>query len=326
MEDKKMQTIESGKVMEKAGLLIAEHFHKKGKDAFLKEDYGIAFKEDISTTTASGSYTTLLKDTLYEAAIQNIDDVLSLVDIDETLKATAGGNALKIPRLQPTTAAVVAEGAVLAYYDEGVDSITVTPQKVVCGTKITWEILHRGMNDFVNRILRQAAQAITAKLAGDILNGLVAGADAGNVQAGGMTYANIISATTAVENATYANGQPYGFIASHLALSRSAFGTLQNTTEWKNHVYYANLKPGNEFIVNRPSYMFGNLQIVVSPFLTSALGLVIDATKAALLVKESDLETFEQAVAGAPYDREIAAVMSYVLAVVYPKAIATITA
>jgi len=233
---------------------------------------------------------------------------------------------LKIPRLQPTTAAVVAEGAVVAYYDEGVDSITVTPYKVVAQTKITWEILHYGMSDFVNRILRQAAQSITAKLAGDILNGLFSGADATNAQTGGMTYANVIAATTAVENAKYSNNQPYGFIASHLVMSRTAFGTMQNTTEWKNHVYYANLKPGNELIINRPSFMFGNLKIVTSPFLTAGLGYVIDATKAAILVKASDLETFEQAVAGAPYDREISAVMGYVLAVVFPKAISTIAA
>jgi hypothetical protein len=308
---------------ESAGTLIAESLYKKGMSEALSS-YGITFKEDVSTTTASGAYTTLLRDTLFEAMIQNIEDVLELVDVDETLMEKAGGNALKIPRLQPTTAAIVAEGSVISYYDEGIDSITVTPQKRVVGTKITWEILNRGMTDFVNRILRQAAQAITARLASDILNGLVAGADTGNAEAGAITYDKVVNAQTNVENAKYSNGQPYGFIATHLVLARSALGVLTKTTEWKNHVYYANLKPANEVIINRASLMFGNLKIVSSPFLTSADGFVIDATKAALLVKESDLETYEQPLPGAPYDKEIVALMSYVLAVVYPKAIATI--
>ena len=85
--------------------------------------------------------------------------------------------------------------------------------------------------------------------------------------------------------------------------------------------------PGTQgYIVGNLPMMIGNLQIVVTPFLTAAKALVLDNRKAAMLIKESDLQTFEGALPGRPYDREIVALMSYVLAIVYPKAVSKITA
>lgn len=309
---------------EEAGKILSEAFKEKGQTRILKEKFGITFKEDVTTTTASGAYTTMLSTTLYSAAIENIKDILELVFINEDLKNKGGFGAYKIPRLQPTVAYEVAEGAVVNYFDEGVDSITVTPRKVVAGTAITWEIMKRGMTDFVRFVLQNAADAITRKLASDIVNGLAAGA--GNTQTGGATYNNVIDACAKVEGAVYGNGVPYGFLCTHFVMNVDTAAVFQKTNEWKSHVYYANVRPGDEFVINRPALMFRNMKIVMTPFLTDALYLVMDNKKAAMLVKESDLETFEGALPGRPYDREVVGLMSYILAVVYPKAICKGTA
>jgi hypothetical protein len=307
-----------------AGRMLAEALNSKGEGRILSEKYGITFKEDVNTTVASGAYTTMLSGTLYEAAIQNIQDILDLVYVNDDLKNKGGFGAYQIPRREPTTAVEVAEGSVITYFDEGVSSITVTPRKVVAGTGITWEIMKRGMNDFVKFILQEAADSVTRKLASDIVNGLVAGA--GLTETGGVTYDNIIDAQTQVNSATYDNGTPYGFIADNIVLNTTYYGTLQKSTDWKNTVYYANVRPGDEVVINRASLMFGNMKIITTPFLTSAQGLVLDSRKAAMLIRESDLETYEGAIPGRPFDREIVALMSYVMAVIYPKAICKISA
>jgi hypothetical protein len=301
-----------------AAICLAEAYHNAGKDVVLQEKFGVSFKEDVTTTSASGAYTTMLSTTLYTAAVENIKDILELVFVNEDLKNKGGFGAYKIPRLQPTIAVEVAEGSVISYFDDGIDDITVTPRKVVVGTAITWEILKRGMTDFVKWVLQNAADAITRKLASDIVNGLAAGA--GFSQTGGVSYDNIINARAKVQTATYANGVPYGFKCTHLVLSEDSSATLQKTTEWKQHAYYANIRPGDEMVVNKPSLVFGRMKIVETQFLTASLYLVVDNRKAAMLVKESDLQTFEGSLPGRPYDREVVALMSYVLAVLYPKA------
>lgn len=314
----------SNELAESAGKMLAESFASRGHSGILKEKFGISFKEDMTLSTGSGSYTTMLSTTLYSAAIENIKDIMELVFVNEDLKNKGGFGAYQIPRLQPTIAVEVAEGAVVNYFDDGVDAITVTPRKVVAGTAITWEILKRGMNDFVRFVLQNAADAITRKLASDIVNGLAAGAF--HTETGGLTYDNVIDAQVKVEASIWGNGTPYGFLATHLVANTTQYGTLSKTTEWKQHVYFANVRPGDEFVINRPALMFGNMKIVVTPFLTAAQALVLDNKKAAMLVKESDLETFEGALPGRPYDREVVGLMSYVLAVIFPQAICRITA
>jgi len=315
---------------EEVGKKLCEGIQRKAKTETwarnairLAEGYGVKFKEDITTSTASGAYTTMLSTTLYSAAVENIKNILELVYINDDLKDKGGFGAYKIPRLQPTVAVEVAEGAVVSYFDEGVDDITVTPRKVAVGTKITWEIMKRGMDDFVRFILQNAADAVTRKLASDIVNGLAAGA--ATSAGGGITYDKVIDAQVSVEGAVYANGTPFGFLATHLVVSPAAWGILAKSTDWKEHVYFATARPG-DVTVNMPVLKFNQMDIVVTPFLTAAQGLVIDSKKAAMLVRESELETFEGALPGDPYDREIVALMSYVLAVIYPQAIASITA
>jgi hypothetical protein len=309
---------------EQAGKLLAEAFKAKGEGKVLAEKFGITFKEDVTTTTGSGSFTTMLSTTLYSAAIENIKDILELVFVNNDLINKGGFGAYQIPRLLPTIAYEIAEGQVVRYFDEGADSITVTAKPVVAGTALTWQIMKRGMTDFVKFVLQNAADAITRKLASDIVNGLAVGA--GFTTTGGTLYDKIIDSEAKVNSATYGNGVPYGFLANRLVLYTVEAATLKKTTEWKQHVYYANARPGDEFIINRPALVFGNLKIVETPFLTAAKYLVLDNKKAAMLIKESDLQTYEGAIPGRPYDREVVALMSYVMAIIYPYAICKGTA
>lgn len=307
---------------EQAGHMIAGVFHKEGKTSVLKEGFGITYKEDVTTTSASGAYTTLLSSTLYSAALDRMNEILGLVEINEDLKNGGGFGAYQLPRLQPTIAYEVAEGSVVNYFDEGVDSITVTPRKVVAGTAITWEILKRGMNDFAKFVLKNAADAITRKLASDIVNGLAAGAS--STTTGGITFTTMVNSERDVNNASYSNGVKYGFIADTLVLSSTSFATFRLDSDVKNAMYYASAIPGQPVDAAKNPLMFGNLKVVVTPFLTDALALVLEA-KRNILVKESDLETFEGQIPGRLYDREIIGLMSYVLAMLYPASVVKIT-
>ena len=288
-----------GVLAEEAGRKYANALIKMdpGKAGALKEKYGIGlkkgvvlkegiFKEDITTTNSAGAFVTLLSDTLYFAALDQIQDVLDLVNVNEDMVGTQGFGAYQIPRMEPTIAAEVAEGSVVTYFDEGTTPIVVTPRKVVSGTALTWEILKRGMNDFAKFVLRNAADSIGRKLASDIVNGLSAGADSSNTVTGGLSYDNVIDAETNVIESTSSGGVKFGFIPTHLVVSGTGYGTLAKDTDWKQHVFFEGVIPGSMIpTVNRPQLMFSTMKVVRTPFLTDALGLVVDARKAAILVK-----------------------------------------
>lgn len=313
------------KMCEEAGAILAEAFAQDGKSAVLKENFGITFKEaGVTTTTASGAYTTLLSSTLYSAAIEKIDKILGLVEVNEDLKNKGGFGAYQIPRLQPTIAYAVSEGQVTNYFEEGIDSITVTCAKVVCGTSITWEILKRGMTDFAKYVLKNAADSVARKLASDIVNGLAAGSSL-SATTGHISFSNVLDAEVLVNNSAYTNGVKYGFIADALVIASANWATFRKDTDVKSALYYASAIPNQPVNAATMPLMFGNLEVIVTPFLTAAEALVLER-KRNLLVKESDLETYEGAIPGRLYDREIVALMSYVLAVVYPTSVAKITA
>ena len=310
---------------EEAGQMLAEAFGAQGESKMLKESFGITMKEaGQTTTTNAGSYANLLSSTLYTAAIEKIDKILDLVEINEDLLNKGGFGAMQLPRLTPTIAYEVSEGAVVNYFDEGIDAVTVTAVKVVAATSITWEIMKRGMTDFAKYVLKNAADAITRKLASDILNGLVAGSGF-SANTGGVSFASVLETEKDVNTATYANGVAYGFIADSLVISSNYWSVLRSDSDVKASIYYASAIPGQPVNAATMPLMFGNLEIVVTPFLTAAHAIVLEK-KRNVLVKESNLETFEGQIPGRLFDREVIAMMSYVLAILYPKSISYISA
>jgi len=313
------------KLCDEAGQMLAEAFADQKETAMLKENFGITLSEAGQTTTSNaGSYVNLLSSTLYTAAIEKIEKVLDLVEINEDLIGKAGFGAMQLPRLSPTVAYEVSEGNVLNYFDEGIDAVTVTPRKVVAGTSITWEIMKRGMTGFAKYVLKNAADAITRKLASDVLNGLVAGSSHSAVT-GSMTFANALTAETNVNTASYSNGVKYGFISDALVINSSYWAIFRQDEDVKTALYYASALPGMPVNAAQMPLMFGNLEIIVTPFLTSAHGIVLER-KRNVLVKESNLETFEGAIPGRLYDREVIALMSYVMAILYPASVSYISA
>ena len=311
---------------EAIGESLAEAFVEKGKGEVLKESFGITFKEAGQTTANNtGAYTNLLSKTLYQAALERSQKILDLVDINEDLLRAAGGGfgAYQIPRLTPTIAYEVAEGQKVNTFDEGIDPVVVTPRKVVAGTSITWELKKRGMNDFVKFVMRNAAQAIERKLCSDIVNGLVAGSNHAGI-GGGLSYDNVVDAETNVNNAEHTNGVKFGFIADALVISAGQWGAFKKDEDVKSAMYYASASSAQSVNAAQNPLMFGNLEIVVTPFLTSAHAIVLEK-KRNILVKESNLETFEGRIPGSA-DDEVIALMSYILAMVFPDSVAYIEA
>ena len=312
---------------DEVGKMLAEAFVSKGKGGVLRESFGITFKEATgqTTTTNAGAYTNLLSKTLYSAALEKSQKILDLVDINEDLLRAAGSGfgAYQIPRLTPTIAYEVAEGHKVNYFDEGIEPIVVTPRKVLAGTSITWEIKRRGMNDFVKFVMRNAAQAIERKLCSDILNGLAAGTGHAAIT-GGVTYDNVVDAETTVNDAEWSNGVKFGFIADSLVVAAKYWAAFKKDEDVKSAMYFASAIPGQPVDAARNPLMFGNLEIVVTPFLTAAHAVVLEK-KRNILVKESDLETFEGRIPGS-VDDEVIGLMSYVLAIVFPASVAIITA
>jgi hypothetical protein len=266
----------------------------------------------------------LLAKTLYSAALEKSQKILDLVDINEDLLRAQGNGfgAYQIPRLTPTIAYEVSEGAKVNYFDEGIDPIVVTPRKIVAGTSLTWEIKKRGMNDFLKFVMKNAAQAIERKLCSDIVNGLAAGTGLA-ATTGGVDYDAVVDAETLVNDASHSNGVKYGFIADALVIAATNWGAFKKDEDVKSAMYYSSAIPGQPVDAARNPLMFGNLEIVVTPYLTAVQALVLEK-KRNILVKESDLETFEGRIPGS-VDDEIIALMSYVLAMVFPKSVATIT-
>jgi hypothetical protein len=308
------------------GQILAEAFVAKGKGGVLKESFGITFKESGQTTANNtGAYTNLLSKTLYSAALEKSQKILDLVDINEDLMRAAGNGfgAYQIPRLTPTIAYEVSEGQKVNYFDEGIDPIVVTPRKVLAGTSLTWEIKRRGMNDFVKFVMKNAAQAIERKLCSDILNGLAAGTGHAAVT-GGIDYDAVVDAETLVNDAEHTNGVKFGFIADALVIAAAYWKDFKKDEDVKSAMYYASAIPGQPIDAARNPLMFGNLEIMVTPYLTAARAVVLEK-KRNILVKESDLETFEGRIPGS-VDDEVIALMSYVLAIIFPKSIAVITA
>lgn len=311
--------------LEAWGYKVSQIFAEAGQSDVLKENFGITYKEAGQTTANNtGAYVDLLNKTLYHAAITKIEKILDLVEVNEDLKNGGGFGAMQIPRSIPTIAYEVAEGKVVNYFDEGIEPITVTCKKVIAATTLTWEIKKRGMTGFAKTRLKEAADAVSRKLAGDICNGLAAGTSL-SPQSGGITLAKVNLQEAAVNNSQYSNGVPTGFLCDTVVINSGVWGTFKNDDDVKETMYYSGAIQGTPITVAQNPLMIGNMEIVVTPFLTAAQALVLEK-KRNLLVKESDLETYEAPIPGRLHDSEVEALMSYVLAIIYPNSMATVTA
>ena len=293
----------------------------------LKEAYFKEGNDGINTTTASGSYVTLLQNIIHNAMLDdtNLKKAESLVFINDDMVRAAGYGAYQIPRMDPTIAVEVAEGAVVSYFDEGVEPIVVVPRKYIASTKITWEIRKRGMSSLMNYVLGLAKDSLVRKRISNIVNGIAAGA--GTTITGGVSYANFVAARKAVVNATASNGEKYNFLPTHFVVSAENYSEILLDESFQKAMFPANANNNiraTEIGIQNPLKAI-DCEIWETPLLTAAQAFVIDSKKFGMLCKEAEYEMFEGRLPGSP-DTEILALMSEVLGVIFPKAAAKITA
>jgi len=304
------------------------------KEAIMKDSkYGKVFKEklnlkeDINTTTASGSYTTLLQQIISNAMIEDkeLKTAESLVFINDDMVKNSGYGAYQIPRMDPTIAVEIAEGAVVNYFTEGVDPIVVVPKKYIASTKITWEIKKRGMGSLMNYILGNAKDALVRKRISNIVNGISAGA--GTTVSGGLSYANFLDARKAVRDAASSNGEKYNFYPNFFVIASEFYNNIVLDESFQKAMFPGNANNSvarNEMGILSPMRVL-ECEIWETPMLTASQGIVLDSKKFGMLCKEAEYEMFEGRLPGSP-DTEILALMSEVLAAVFPYAAAKITA
>jgi hypothetical protein len=296
--------------------------------------YGKVIKEKLTlkeagqtTATNTGAYVNMLQQIIHHAMIEDkeLKTAEELVFVNTDMVKASGYGAYQIPRMEPTIALEIAEGAVVNYFEEGVEPIVVVPKKYVASTKITWEIRKRGMGSLMNYILGNAKDALVRKRISNIVNGLAAGA--GTTVSGGLSYANFLAARKEVRDASSNNGSKYNFFPNWFVVSSEYYNDVVLDESFQKAMFPGNANNNvarNELGILAPMRVL-ECTIWETPMLTGAQALVLDSKKAGMLCKEAEYEMFEGRLPGSP-DTEILALMSEVLAMVFPKACVKLTA
>jgi hypothetical protein len=292
---------------ESAGKLIINDMKKKGIN--FKE--ALRYKEDITLTTGAALYVTALASVIREAVEPNLQ-ALETLQLNTDLMYGGGKGAIKLPKEQRVTAAEVAEGGAVTYTGTGYTSITVTPTKKVAASKITWEMIKRGMVSMVVSEANRIGKALARKVDSDILTGetaVITAANGNRIATGGATtrvsYNNLIDARALLE--------AQDFQATHLYLHPTDYAALCKDTDFQEALYRGtvNVSSGNDSakIFPRIEY-FGAQKIVITSQITSGTSMFIDANEAGTFVKETDVEIVDGRLPGY-LDTEVIGVISY---------------
>jgi hypothetical protein len=291
----------------------------------MRENY-MTFKEDgLDTTSTDSLYVKFLHDTVYGDIGIEIEKYMRLVNVNEDLMKKTGFGSIKIPKIYPGIASVLAEDGEIIYFGDNTDDLEITCKVRAIGTKLTWHLMKRGLDGVVKLMMRFSANALVRRIGSDIVNTLAAGATGS--ETGGISYDNIVDARADVNAAKY-NSVPYTFSADKLVIDVVEFATLQKTDDYKQHVFRATIIPSEKTgIVNRPVQYFGDLEIVEVNLMDTSVAkaLVLDSKFAGIFVKESDYMTFERDLPNTFGTKEIVLGMSYGIGVLFGAAISKIT-
>lgn len=298
------------RLSEAAGQMIFNRMVKEGYCS--KESIGgqRTFREDITLSNSSGLFATVLAGYIREA-VEPVMVGLELLQINDDMMNGQGKGAIKLPKELRATAATVAEGGSISYVSDGYTSITVTPEKRVAASKITWEMLKRGMVSLIVTEARRAGKALARKIDSDIIGALWAVVTNGNsnrVFTGGastrVAYNNLIDARALLE--------AQFFKATHLILHPDDYAALCKDTDFKEALFRgtgsisadnsANIFPRVEF--------FGPQKLIVTPQTGTGESFFVDANEAGTFVKETDIEVVDGRLPG-ELDSEVIAVQSY---------------
>lgn len=299
-----MKFEESGtKLCEAAGKVIVKDAVSKG---FLKES--LVFKEDITTTNSDDLYTTALATVIKEAVEPNLVG-LELLQVNTDLMNGGGKGAIKLPKDARVVAAEVQEAGGVSYTAVGYDSITVSPTKKVAASKITWEMMKRGMVSMVAAEAKRCGKALARKIDSDILAGIEAVITSGNANrlpTGGantrVSYDNLVDARSYLEDDD--------FQATHLILHPTDYAALMKDDDFKEAVFRTTVVSGNDAkIFQNPTY-FGEAKVIVTSQVSSGTSIFVDANELGTFVKETEVEVIDGRLPGY-LDTEVIGVISY---------------
>lgn len=319
-----MSVIESGySLCEKAGRMIMEDMERKGisRERFaesikLTENVGYhRFREDVDTANSGALYITALASVIRAAVEPNMVG-LELLQLNTDLMNGGGKGAIKLPKERRIKAAEIGEGGVVTYTGEGYDSITVAPTKKVAASKITWEMVKRGMISVITGEAARTGKALARKTDSDIILGIVNICTAGNgnrIATGGdttrATYNNLIDARARIEGFEVG-----GFKATHLIIHADDYAALAKTTDFKEALVRAPVvsgKAGSPTVGIYPQVeYFGPQKIIQSNQVPSGTSLFVDSTELGTFVQETDVEVVDGRISGS-VDTEVIALQSY---------------
>lgn len=316
---------EGSRLCEAAGKMIVKDMVAKGvnmesfanqfKEAFSPMSGYMTFKEDVDTANSGALFITGLA-SIIRAAVEPNMVGLELLQLNTDLMNGGGKGAIKLPKEKRVTAAVVGEGGSISYTTEGYDSITVSPYKIIAASKITWEMIKRGMISMISAEAARVGKALARKIDSDILTAITAVCSAANSNrkaTGGastrVSYNNLIDARTYIEG--YEVG---GFKATHLVLHADDYAALMKDTDFKEALVRAPViagSAGNAAVGIFPQVeYFGPQKIIVSNQIASGTSLFVDATELGTFVQESDVEVVDGRISGS-VDTEVIALQSF---------------
>ena len=315
----KYETLNEGRLCEAAGRIIYEDMNKRGiVGSSIQESLNIStFREDVTTSNAAALFTTVLASVIREA-VEPVMVGLELLQMNEDLMHGQGKGAIKLPKEKRIVAAEVGEGGTITYTSVGYDYVTVTPTKKIAASKITWEMIKRGMVSLIVAEAKRAGKALARKVDYDVVQGLWGVVTVGNgnrIFTGGastrVSYSNLIDARALAE-------QEY-FKPTHLVLNPDDYASLLKDTDFKQAIYRATvtLNAGGPTAATtlfpRVEY-FGPQKVIVTTQIDTGKSMFVDANEAGTFVKETDVEVVDGRLPGS-VDAEVIALQSYGIAI-----------
>ena len=301
-----------------AGKKLVEMASKRGYN--VKEMF--RFREDVTTSNSAALYTTALASVVRENVEPNLV-ALELLQMNTDLMDGGGKGAIKLPKDQRITAAVVAEGGTVTYTGVGYTSITVTAEKRVAASKVTWEMVKRGMASTIVLEANRIGKAIARKIDSDILTAVenvVSAANSNRLATGGAnTRVSYSLLTTAIGSFT-ANDYVFRYILLH----PNDYAALLGDTDFKTAVltqpviqtvggvqggsrpYYQD--GGTNYVP--PAIYFHGAKVIVTSQVTDGVTLLVDSEELGTFCKETDVEVVDGRLPGS-VDTEIIGLISF---------------
>ena len=316
---------------EKVGKMLVESIKESG-DTKLMES--LNFKEGDNTMGNSTSwYTTVLAKKIYYSAYNKFNDMFGLAWnlTPADLGMPEGAGAYKIPKVVGAVAVKLASGESVDYINDGKGEATLDTETYGIGTRINRRLLKRAAKGVINKLIEAGSESVLRAVATDLVNGIVAGAAAGNNVTGGIDYDAIEDAKLVVRNATNSKGVLFGFEPATIAFTNVGWNILSKSTDFKALVQYGSRNVPGDKVYN--DYMvFNGLKVIMAPLISVTKAgnvvhaVVLDTGKYIAYLQETGMDTFDGRIPGTAGDVEIIHAMDAGFIVLADTAASVITA